>query len=103
MLIHVAGHFGSIESVPVLIRNDNRISIVLLHGHLNRDPLVIWHEKHFRSRLIEVLTCKEEESGCVSTGQIQHEDAFQLDQIAVFGGFRSILCTTCGLVELEGH
>ena len=50
-----------------------------------------------------VLTSEEKESGCVSSGQIEHEHAFHFDKVAVFGCLGRILGVASRLIELKRH
>jgi hypothetical protein len=67
LLLHVVFDLGAEEGIPILVRNHDGVTVVMLQGHLDRDPLVVWNEEGLGDRLVVVFTSEEEESSCVAT------------------------------------
>lgn len=63
LLVHILLNSSPEESIAILVGDNNSVAIVLLHTHLNCDPLIIWNEDHLRGRLVVILVGEEEKSG----------------------------------------
>ena len=79
LLLHVIWDAFPKKCIPILVSYNDRVAFVVLHSHLDCNPLVVWDIDLLRDRFIVILVGKEEEARRVPAHQIEHEYTFNFD------------------------
>jgi len=97
--LHILILFCPEESVAVLVRHDDRVSVKPLNADLNRYPLIIRDEDHFGGRFMVVLTSEKMEPSSIAAHEVEHKDAIELNQVAVFDGVGGGHGRACSFID----